>query len=222
MCAGCRFAERRLHTGRQAGRTTGIKLILASLINVLFLFSKPSFADIMSFRVVRNSKFRHVFAQSLKREQCYDNIRITKNSWDSNFCAVNPKFLAIVIEAAGGGAFLVIPVSKVRTRTRYVRWLGCMHVQVRQDWGRRKHRRLPVYGIIRAHRSKYRSCVNIAWHVPRLFWVAKSANDSFLCRCRCLEARVRVNASWVDMYHMHPLTNASLCYFYILVWSYRC
>ncbi|RWS28755.1 coronin-like protein 3 [Leptotrombidium deliense] len=66
----------------------------------------------MSFRIVRNSKFRHVFGQPLKREQCYDNIRITKNSWDSNFCVVNPKFVAIVIEAAGGGAFLVLPLSK--------------------------------------------------------------------------------------------------------------
>lgn len=66
----------------------------------------------MSFRIVRNSKFRHVFGQGLRKDQCYDNIRITKNSWDSNFCAVNPRFLAIVTEAAGGGAFLVIPLKK--------------------------------------------------------------------------------------------------------------
>lgn len=65
----------------------------------------------MSFRIVRQSKFRHVYGQALKREQCYDNIRITKNSWDSTFCAVNPKFIAIVIEAAGGGAFLVLPLK---------------------------------------------------------------------------------------------------------------
>lgn len=66
----------------------------------------------MSFRVVRDSKFRHVFGQALRKEQCYDNIRITKNSWDSNFCAVNPKFLAIVTEAAGGGAFLVLTLKQ--------------------------------------------------------------------------------------------------------------
>lgn len=66
----------------------------------------------MSFRIVRNSKFRHVFGQGLRKEQCYDNIRITKNSWDSNFCTVNPKFLAIVTEAAGGGAFLVITLKQ--------------------------------------------------------------------------------------------------------------
>lgn len=67
----------------------------------------------MSFKsIVRNSKFRHVYGQGLRKEECYDNIRITKNSWDSNMCAVNPKFLAIVTEAAGGGAFLVIPLKQ--------------------------------------------------------------------------------------------------------------
>ena len=67
----------------------------------------------MSFRIVRQSKFRHVFGQALKKEQCYDNIRITKSSWESTYCAVNPRFLAIITEAAGGGAFLVLPLDKV-------------------------------------------------------------------------------------------------------------
>jgi len=67
----------------------------------------------MSFRGVRQSKFRHVFGQPLKRDQCYDNIRITKSAWDSTFCAVNPKYIAIVTEAAGGGAFLVLSLEKV-------------------------------------------------------------------------------------------------------------
>jgi len=66
----------------------------------------------MSFRVVRQSKFRHVFGSNLKREQCYDNIRVSKASWDSTFCSVNPKFLAIIVESGGGGAFLVLPHSK--------------------------------------------------------------------------------------------------------------
>ena len=61
---------------------------------------------------VRQSKFRHVFGQSVKRDQCYDNIRITKSSWDSTFCSVNPKYLAVITEAAGGGAFLVLPLDK--------------------------------------------------------------------------------------------------------------
>ncbi|KAL3856546.1 hypothetical protein ACJMK2_011285 [Sinanodonta woodiana] len=62
---------------------------------------------------MRASKFRHVFGKPLRKDQCYDNIRITKSSWDSTFCCVNPKFVAIITEAAGGGAFLVLPVNKV-------------------------------------------------------------------------------------------------------------
>ena len=65
------------------------------------------------FRGVRSSKFRHVYGVPAKREKCYDNIKITKNAHDSQFCAVNPKFLAIVTEVAGGGAFLVLPLDNV-------------------------------------------------------------------------------------------------------------
>ena len=39
--------------------------------------------------------------------QGYDGARITRNAWDSNFCSVNPKFIAVVEEAQGGGSFLV-------------------------------------------------------------------------------------------------------------------
>lgn len=67
----------------------------------------------MSFRLVRQSKFRHVYGTCLKREQCFDNIRVSKSSWDSTFCAVNPKFCAIIVESGGGGAFIVLPLSKL-------------------------------------------------------------------------------------------------------------
>ncbi|KAJ8286064.1 hypothetical protein GJAV_G00034160 [Gymnothorax javanicus] len=63
-------------------------------------------------RVVRQSKFRHVFGQAVKNDQCYDDIRVSRVTWDSAFCAVNPKFVAIIIEASGGGAFLVLPLHK--------------------------------------------------------------------------------------------------------------
>ncbi|KAI4460171.1 coronin [Holotrichia oblita] len=73
---------------------------------------KPSqMDDQFLFRGVRSSKFRHVYGDPFKREKCYDNIKITKNAHDSQFCAVNPKFLAIVTEVAGGGAFVVIPID---------------------------------------------------------------------------------------------------------------
>ncbi|NXE01664.1 COR1B protein, partial [Chaetorhynchus papuensis] len=67
----------------------------------------------MSFRkVVRQSKFRHVFGQAVKNDQCYDDIRVSRVTWDSTFCAVNPSFVAIIVEASGGGAFLVLPLHK--------------------------------------------------------------------------------------------------------------
>ena len=67
----------------------------------------------MAFRV-RSSKFRHVFGNAVKKEHCYDCIKITKNAHDSNYCAVNPKFVAVVTESAGGGAFLILPLERVR------------------------------------------------------------------------------------------------------------
>uniref|UniRef100_A0A8P4GSZ0 Coronin n=1 Tax=Dicentrarchus labrax TaxID=13489 RepID=A0A8P4GSZ0_DICLA len=72
---------------------------------------KPSMRKDMR-RVVRQSKFRHVFGQAVKNDQCYDDIRVSRVTWDSAFCAVNPKFVAIIIEASGGGAFLVLPLHK--------------------------------------------------------------------------------------------------------------
>ncbi|XP_028938098.1 coronin-6 isoform X2 [Ornithorhynchus anatinus] len=66
----------------------------------------------MSRRVVRQSKFRHVFGQAGKADQAYEDIRVSKVTWDSSFCAVNPKFLAIIVEAGGGGAFIVLPIAK--------------------------------------------------------------------------------------------------------------
>ncbi|XP_077097507.1 coronin-1C-A isoform X1 [Siphateles boraxobius] len=73
---------------------------------------KPSVRKDMFRRVVRQSKFRHVFGQAVKNDQCYDDIRVSRVTWDSAFCAVNPKFVAIIVEASGGGAFMVLPLHK--------------------------------------------------------------------------------------------------------------
>ncbi|KAL4636128.1 hypothetical protein GN956_G13259 [Arapaima gigas] len=73
---------------------------------------KPTPKRDMLRRVVRQSKFRHVFGQAAKNDQCYDDIRVSRVTWDSSFCAVNPKFVAIIVEASGGGAFLVLPLHK--------------------------------------------------------------------------------------------------------------
>lgn len=63
--------------------------------------------------MVRQSKFRHVFAQAWKAEHCIDDVRVSRVTWDSPLCAVNPKFIAVIIEAGGGGSFLVVPIGKV-------------------------------------------------------------------------------------------------------------
>ncbi|XP_068445138.1 coronin-2A isoform X3 [Clinocottus analis] len=56
----------------------------------------------------RSSKFRHVFGKAATKECCYDGVPITCSVQDNNFCAVNPRFLAVITECAGGGAFLVL------------------------------------------------------------------------------------------------------------------
>ena len=65
----------------------------------------------MPRRFVRDSKFRHVFGEAYKKAKCYDNIDIPKNTWDGgNYCAVNSKFVAVVLERC---CFIVLPVEKV-------------------------------------------------------------------------------------------------------------
>ena len=68
----------------------------------------------MAFHI-RSSKFRHVYGDPHRKERCYENVRLTRNAHDSNFCAVNPKYLAVVTESSGGGAFIVLPLARVST-----------------------------------------------------------------------------------------------------------
>ncbi|KAL7271798.1 Coronin-like protein crn1 [Rhizina undulata] len=65
----------------------------------------------MAGRFVRSSKYRHIFGRSTKKEQCYDNLHISKNAWDSNIIKANPLYLSVNWESGGGGAFAVIPLS---------------------------------------------------------------------------------------------------------------
>ncbi|XP_053478195.1 coronin-2A [Ictalurus furcatus] len=59
----------------------------------------------------RSSKFRHVFGKAATKENCYDGVPITCSVHDNQLCAVNPRFLAVITECAGGGAFLVLSIS---------------------------------------------------------------------------------------------------------------
>lgn len=62
--------------------------------------------------IVRQSKFRHVFGTANKPAECYSGIKVSRSSIDSQFCAVNPKFLAIITQSSGGGSFLVLPLEQ--------------------------------------------------------------------------------------------------------------
>jgi len=64
-------------------------------------------------RFVRASKFRHVFGTAEKREKCIDNVKPSRNAWDSNLIKANPLYIGVCWEAAGGGAFLVQKQSEV-------------------------------------------------------------------------------------------------------------
>ncbi|KAF2105892.1 actin-binding protein-like protein [Lophiotrema nucula] len=66
----------------------------------------------MAGRFVRASKYRHVFGRGTKKEQAYDNLRISKNAWDTNLIKANPEYISVNWEASGGGAFAVIPVKE--------------------------------------------------------------------------------------------------------------
>jgi len=63
-------------------------------------------------RVVRASKYRHVFGTAAKKENTYDGIRPSRSAWDSNKVAASSKFIAIIWDASGGGAFSVLDVNK--------------------------------------------------------------------------------------------------------------
>jgi len=49
------------------------------------------FRNFTDMPIVRFSKFRHVYGTAAKPEGQYTDIKVTRTSWDSNFCAVNPK-----------------------------------------------------------------------------------------------------------------------------------
>ncbi len=62
-------------------------------------------------KVVRSSKFRNVFGTAPKKEHAYDGVKVSRSAWDSNKIKVNPKFVAVMWEAAGGGAVGVVPLE---------------------------------------------------------------------------------------------------------------
>ncbi|KAL4933331.1 coronin [Aspergillus undulatus] len=89
----------------------------------------------MSGRFVRSSKYRHVFGRSTRKDQCYDNLRVSRNAWDTNLVKVNPRYLSVNWEAGGGGAFAVIPLSEYgKLPERIPLFRGHTAVVLDTDW----------------------------------------------------------------------------------------
>jgi len=63
-------------------------------------------------KVVRSSKYRNVFGVPAKKEQTYDGVKPTRSAWDSNKVTASSKFIAVIWDTAGGGAFAVVDNNK--------------------------------------------------------------------------------------------------------------
>nr|BAD74160.1 coronin [Physarum polycephalum] len=53
-------------------------------------------------KVVRSSKYRHVYGTPAKPEECYQDLRVTRSAWDANFIKANTKYFALAWEGGGG------------------------------------------------------------------------------------------------------------------------
>jgi coronin-1B/1C/6 len=68
-------------------------------------------------KFVRQSKYRHVFGTQAKREECYDQVKVTRSAWDSAKIAASTQQFSVIWDAAGGGAFVPIPYADSGKRT---------------------------------------------------------------------------------------------------------
>jgi coronin-1B/1C/6 len=66
--------------------------------------------------VVKNSKFRHVYADTPKPEFCYSGLRLATATGEQCYIKANTKFFCVAVEG-GGGAMAVIPHSQVGRQT---------------------------------------------------------------------------------------------------------
>lgn len=86
-------------------------------------------------KVVRSSKYRHVFGIGSKREACFEGAQVSLDSNDWHLVKANSKFLSIHWDAAGGGAFLVHPLNRPgRLAPNPLLYTGHMGPVLDTDW----------------------------------------------------------------------------------------
>ncbi|PJF17210.1 Coronin [Paramicrosporidium saccamoebae] len=89
----------------------------------------------MTAKIVRSSKYRHVFGTGSKRESCYEGASVSLDSNDWHLVKANPLFLSVHWDSAGGGAFLVQPLEKTgRLPTAVPLYTGHTGPVLDTDW----------------------------------------------------------------------------------------
>lgn len=95
-------------TGREG------RLILWSFVKQLKLNQSHFLSLQMSWSSsFHRSKFHLVFGKPAAKRHRYVGVPITRSIQDNHYCSANPRFIAVVTECAGGGAFLVLPIHHV-------------------------------------------------------------------------------------------------------------
>jgi len=62
--------------------------------------------------VVKNSKFRHVYADTPKPENCYAGLRLAPTTGEQCYIKANTKFFCVAVEG-GGGPMAIIPHTQI-------------------------------------------------------------------------------------------------------------
>ncbi|KAF3924928.1 Coronin [Orbilia brochopaga] len=150
-------------------------------------------------RFVRQSKYRHVFGRSTRKEQCYDNLHISKNAWDSNIIKANPKYLSVNWEASGGGAFAVIPLGeRGKLPDQIPLFRGHTAAVLDTDWN-------PFHDDIIASGSD--DCKVFVWKVPSEFSVYSEDEDDLAAKEVLPQVRLTGHQKKVGHVLFHPVAD---------------
>uniref|UniRef100_A0A8C4QWC0 Coronin n=2 Tax=Eptatretus burgeri TaxID=7764 RepID=A0A8C4QWC0_EPTBU len=112
----------------------------------------------------RCSKFRHVYGRTTSHGT-YEAIPISSGVGGVHGCDVNPQFIAVVTEAGGGGAFIILPLSH--------------------------HGRIdPLCPRVCGHR---RSVLDVKWNPFNDYVIASCSEDATVCVWEIPEGGLRCN-----------------------------
>jgi len=84
--------------------------------------------------VVRRSSFRHVYADNPRPESIFSGFRLTGESWDMNYAAVNPLYLAIPLKSGNGSAVGIFKTNAPGRYTDIPMFAGHTAPVLNMDW----------------------------------------------------------------------------------------